>query len=325
MKKVVLLSIVWIVFVVILAFRFLGPESENDEDKDKPKAERGNLVMIGGGERPSQIMELIVDLSIDGHLLVVPMASSIADTIGVEHRDELLAHGAREVEILMLEPGDMGRGEITKKIRDAGGIWFSGGDQRRLMEFFDSDDMREAVKAAWKNGAVIAGTSAGTAVQSKVMITGDEAHPGSNPFGVIRHQNVVRSPGLGLIENMIVDQHFIARSRLNRLVNALIDDSSRFAAGIDEATALWFRSDDKVQVIGESQVILLEGRDMNAKIYENRVLGATGITLNVLPPGSTFTWKDNRVRDIKLPDPEYDTSRLQYMYDEIEVSRPTRD
>ncbi len=324
MKQVAGLTLLWVVVVAALVFIFTGSGNDRDSENAVKKVEKGNLIMIGGGARPSEIMQLVVDLSKDGHLIVVPMASSIPDTVGWEQRDELLAHGAREVEIMMLEPQDIGRSEITRRLRNAGGIWFSGGDQRRLMEFFEAEEMREAVKAAWKSGAVIAGTSAGTAVQSRVMITGDEAYPGRQPFGVIRHQNVIRSAGIGLVENMIVDQHFIVRGRLNRLINVLIDDSSRYAAGIDESTALWFKSDDSVEVIGESQVILLDAGNMNAKIYEQRMLGASGINMHVLPPGSSFSWKNNRVGNITLADPVYDTSRLEYEYDEIEVPRPTR-
>jgi cyanophycinase len=93
------------------------------------------------------------------------------------------------------------------------------------------------------------------------MITGDEVFPaGDRSFGVLAEDNVVAVPGIGLLNNMIVDQHFLVRSRLNRLISVLLDTPEFLAAGIDEATALWIQPDGWAQVLGESQVILLQAR-----------------------------------------------------------------
>jgi cyanophycinase len=292
---------------ILLLFTFAScaqpGEQRDDIEAVSPDAgARGNLVMLGGGPRPDAIMQRVVELSRDGHLIVVPMASSIPDTIGMEHRDQLLGYGAAEVDIMMLEESDIDSGEILQQLREAGGIWFSGGGQRRLMHFFDTPDMRAAVHEAYKNGAVIAGTSAGTAVQSASMITGDEAHAFSDYFGQIRHENVITTPGLGLVENMVVDQHFIRRSRLNRLINILLDDEAEFAVGIDEATALWIGPEGRAEIWGESQVILISAEGVDPKVYDDRYLGATGLELHVLPAGSQFSWRGNKVRDIRLPE-----------------------
>ncbi|MCH8566955.1 MAG: cyanophycinase [Balneolales bacterium] len=262
---------------------------------------RGNLVMIGGGPRPASIMEKIVSLSPDSTFIVVPMASEIADTIGWEHRDMLLSYGAKEARIMMLTDNDINRPEILEQIRNASGIWFSGGDQRQLMHYFGTEEMKAAVRHAYDNGAVIAGTSAGTAVQSKRMITGDEAHGFRQAFGQIRHENVITSEGLGLVSNLIVDQHFIRRSRLNRLINVMVDEQIPFAAGIDEATALWIKPDGLAEVIGESQVMLIDGSEAFSAVYPDRYLGITGLVLHVLPTGSRFRLQGEIMSDIYLP------------------------
>lgn len=292
---------------ILLLFMFASCAESGEERDDirtvsQDSGARGNLVMLGGGPRPGAIMERVVELSRDGHLLVVPMASSIPDTIGIEHREQLLGYGAAQVDIMMLEDSDIDSEEILQLLREAGGIWFSGGDQRRLMRFFDTPEMRAAVHEAYTNGAVIAGTSAGTAVQSASMITGDEAHGFSDFFGQIRHENVITTPGLGLVENLVVDQHFIRRSRLNRLINILLDDAAEFAIGIDEATALWIGPEGEAEIWGESQAILISAEGVDPKVYEDRYLGATGLELHVLPAGSRFSWRNNKVRDIRLPD-----------------------
>ena len=293
-----------VIIVSLFVLSCYGDQSPYDYSSDAAVYEqspnRGNLVMLGGGPRPDSVMELIVSLSPDSTFIVVPMASSIADTIGWEHRDQFLGYGAKRVEIMMLEDEDIDSPEILEQLRSASGIWFSGGDQRQLMHYFGTDLMKEAVHQAYKNGAVIAGTSAGTAVQSAIMITGDERHGVRDPFGVIVKDNVITTPGLGLVDNIIVDQHFIRRSRLNRLINVLVDEDAEYAAGVDEATALWFKGDGMVEVVGESQVILLDASESESVVGPNNSIGASDIRLHVLPAGSTFRWQQNRVSGIVL-------------------------
>jgi cyanophycinase len=299
------------IFMSLLIVSALGliNLSCNDSESERPQTEiiKGNLVMVGGGPRPESVMRHIVSLSPDSTFLLIPMASSIPDTIGWEQRDQLLGFGAKQVEILMLTEEDYDHPDIIKKLKNATGIWFSGGDQNRLMEYF-SQEMRNAVREAWVNGAVIAGTSAGTAVQSHTMITGDEQYPLTrrfDAFSQIRTDNVITSEGFRLLEGMIADQHFIKRNRLNRLINVLVDSEKDVAAaGIDEATALWLDGSGKATILGESQVILLEKATHHKHGTFDGLTGAKNIHLHILPPGSTFYWQNRKIKNIMLPQSE---------------------
>lgn len=292
--------------ILIVSALSLISISCNDSESEQPQAEiiKGNLVMVGGGPRPESVMRHIVSLSPDSTFLLIPMASSIPDTIGWEQRDQLLDFGAKQVDILMLSEEDYNHPDIIKKLKNANGIWFSGGDQNRLMEYF-SQEMRNAVREAWVNGAVIAGTSAGTAVQSHTMITGDEQYPLSrrfDAFSQIRTDNVITSEGFRLLEGMIADQHFIKRNRLNRLINVLVDSEKDVAAaGIDEATALWLDGNGKATILGESQVMLLEKASNHTHGSFEGLTGATNIHLHILPPGSSFYWQNRKIKNIMLP------------------------
>ncbi len=289
----------------LFAFLFISCGNQVEETQDaviiNPK---GNLVMVGGGYRPASVMEKVVELSSDRSILLIPMASSIPDTIGWEQRDQLMEFGASHVEIMMLAEDDKDNLEIEETIRNARGIWFSGGDQNRLMDYF-SEGMRQAVIDAYHNGAVIAGTSAGTAVQSKTMITGDENFPQSSRFDAfsqITGDNVIVSSGFGLVDGFIVDQHFVKRNRLNRLINVLADSEYDFiAAGIDEATALWIQPSGVAKVIGESQVVLLDKTESRVNSNSGEPIGLTNMKLHVLPPGATFRWNQNGFYDIVKP------------------------
>jgi cyanophycinase len=258
----------------------------------------GHLVIIGGGGRPASVMQKIVELSADKSILVIPMASGIPDTVGREQRDQFLEYGASRVDIMMLTYADSNNVEAATTIRKAKGIWFSGGDQNRLMDYLGTGILFEAVHEAYRNGAVIAGTSAGAAVMSEIMITGDENRPDNfRSFATIHEDNIIVSPGLGLLKDIIVDQHFIRRSRLNRLISVLLDQDDRVAVGIDEATALWIKPDGRAEVLGVSQVLMLE-QPHNQIIRQDSLYGYSGLTMHVLTPGSTFTITKNGVRDI---------------------------
>lgn len=291
MKSTIKLSLVALLLFTVSCGQSSAerPVSNVQEIAPSPSdSAEGNLVIVGGGARPESIMNKIVELSPDSSILIIPMASSIPDTVGWEQRDQFYGYGAKQVDVLMMDENDKTDPAIADQIRNAKGIWFSGGDQNRLMEYLGDGILIDAVHEAYKKGAVISGTSAGAAVMSRVMITGDEVDPDENrAFASIRKDNIVTSPGIGLLTNVIIDQHFIRRSRMNRLISALLDHPEQFAAGIDEATALWVLPGGRFEVIGESQVILL-GETASNDVQPGDLHGTTGMQLFVLPPGSSF-------------------------------------
>lgn len=279
----------------------------------------GHIVMVGGGTRPDNIMRQILELSSDNSMLVIPMASATPQETGDSQAAEFSALGASSVAVLLL-PDDANRDpaltqQLAAHIAAAKGIWFSGGDQNRLMAYLGDGPLLQAVRTAYQNGAVISGTSAGTAVISNTMITGSEVFPADDQnYGVMAENNVITAPGIGLLGNMIVDQHFIIRSRLNRLISVLLDSPEFLAAGIDEATALWISADGQAEVLGESQVILLQKmgdadsvvmranyHGLSRQLDSPRLQAARDIRLSVLPPGSRFKITDTGIESLQLP------------------------
>ena len=291
MKSTIKLALVVVTLLTVSCSQSATERSGSSAQEIAPSpsdSAEGNLVIVGGGPRPESIMNKIVELSPDSSILIIPMASSIPDTVGWEQRDQFYGYGAKQVDVLLMDENDKTDPAIADQIRNAKGIWFSGGDQNRLMEYLGDGILIEAVHEAYKNGAVISGTSAGAAVMSRVMITGDEVDPDEyRAFATIRKDNIVTTPGIGLLTNVIIDQHFIRRSRMNRMISALLDHPERFAAGIDEATALWVRPGGHFEVIGESQVVLLMDGSSN-DVQPGELHGSSAMQMYVLPPGSTF-------------------------------------
>ena len=221
-----------------------------------PDAE-GTLFIIGGGIRPLELMDGVVQRlpSKDALVIVLPMASSEPDTslhYGIKPLVEL---GCTNVHGMNLQPGTYGEAQLDS-IRQAKGIYLCGGDQARFMAVA-SGSIQEAIQLAFKNGAIIAGSSAGAAMMSQVMITGDQIKEPDyeSTFSRIETDNAIYGEGLGLLQQAIIDQHFIERSRYNRALTALHDHPGLPVFGIGESTALVIEP-HAISIEGAGQVVL---------------------------------------------------------------------
>ena len=156
------------------------------------------------------------------------------------------------------------------------------------MDIVSGTPIFNAIHTAYQNGAVIAGTSAGAAVQSKKMITGNQLlQPEMVGYKTIQPNNIEVAEGLGLIETAIIDQHFIWRERLNRLIAVCIENPKELAIGIDESTAILIKG-NTAKVYGLSQVLVLNA--LNAKTSTaDSLLGAQNIRMDIYLPGESFS------------------------------------
>jgi cyanophycinase len=252
---------------------------------------KGHLVLIGGGEKPPEAMRKFVELAggPSAPIVVIPTASAEPDT--GEYYIELLGeYGCTNVTPLEIRTkDDAGRAEYVAAAKNARGVFFSGGVQSRILDALEDTPVLDAIREAFDNGAVIGGTSAGTACQSPLMITGD------GDFTVIQGGAVELRDGLDLFRGVIVDQHFIARQRFNRLMSVTLENPELLGVGIDEATAVWARPDGTFEVIGRSSVIVIDASDAmltrRADDDGKELLGAHGVRVHVLVDGEVFDMK----------------------------------
>jgi cyanophycinase len=151
---------------------------------------------------------------------------------------------------------------------------------------------------------VVGGTSAGAAVMSEIMITGDERHPGgdrpdtSSAYMTIARDNVVTDSGFAFIRSAIIDQHFLRRKRANRLISLTLERPPHLGVGIDESTALIVGPTGPWRVVGASAVTIYDARRARITPASAHVLGAADLRLHVLPAGATF---DPATGTAKLP------------------------
>lgn len=263
-------------------------KDQQDGVKDKPK---GELFIIGGGKRPPSLVKDLIQLSgVDktGYIAILPMSSSEPDTSAWYARKQFVEQGIENVTAFNFQKDTIPPQPWIDSLKKARMIYVSGGDQRRFMAVVKGTKIEGAMHQAYKKGAVIAGTSAGAAIMSEKMITGDEfKHPEyTGEFRTIEANNIEIVDGMGFTDKMIVDQHFVWRMRMNRLMSVAIEHPDELAIGIDESTAIHV-THEAFKVYGKSQVIVINNVE-NSKKVQNGLLGARDMRLHVLLPGDQY-------------------------------------
>jgi len=259
---------------------------------------QGHLVIVGGGPIPDEINRRFLDLAGgagNARIVVLPMASESGAESGAEKAESFRKLGAVNAVSLNLTRKDTGADSIARLLGQATGIWFPGGDQSRLTATILGTAVLDSIRSRYRHGAVVGGTSAGAAVMSDPMISGDERRPGgarppsdsSDGWMTIDRDDVVLVPGFGLLPDVTVDQHFLRRRRHNRLISVVLEHPTVVGIGIDESTALVVSPKGPWQVIGASQATIYDARRATVA-PPGKPLGASEIRMHVVPAGGTF-------------------------------------
>ncbi|AZI25764.1 cyanophycinase [Pedobacter sp. G11] len=225
------------------------------------KTAKGNLFIIGGGNRSDALMKQMLhtaELKPSDYIIVLPMASEVPDAGFGTLSTQLQKLDPRTIKNFNFARHDVNDRKWTDSLANAKLIYILGGDQSRFMNVVLNTPVYAAIHKAYQNGATIAGTSAGAAVMSKYMITGKQLLDTvyKETFNKLWDKNIEFSQGMGLLENTIIDQHFLKRNRYNRLISALAAYPDLVCVGIDESTAIIVHGNNAT-VAGESQVIRL--------------------------------------------------------------------
>jgi len=251
---------------------------------------KGHLFIVGGGDRPPEMMKRFVDLAPGGRIVVFPMASAEPQTVGPEQAEELRKLGAKEVAVHNVSREQASAADSGKILDGVGGVWFSGGVQSRVTDILLDTPLHKKLLEVYEAGAVVGGTSAGAAVMSEVMITGDEKREvkEGREFETIQAGNVVTTRGLGLWRAAIVDQHFATRKRHNRLISLVLEHPDLPGVGVDESTAVIVSGGTRFEVIGRNNVIVFDARGARVSRRGPDSIGGTGLRVHVLLPGDAF-------------------------------------
>ncbi|MFW5905200.1 MAG: cyanophycinase, partial [bacterium] len=238
-----------------------GPTAEGDEP--------GRLVVIGGGlsqDNEAVYRAILEGREGEGPICVIPTAGASPRSSmesAVERIDRWGSAGtARGVFISTENPESARDPEVVSELEGCGGFFFTGGVQSRIVDVFrpDGEDSPAygALLSRWRTGAVVAGTSAGAAMMSHPMLAGGDSET-AWAEGV--EEGVRLERGMAFLPGLLVDQHFLARGRIGRLMAAVVHgEDFDLGAGVDENTALVVDG-DRGWVVGASGVVLVEAAE----------------------------------------------------------------
>jgi cyanophycinase len=254
-------------------------------------ATRGFIVPIGGAEDrvgADSILKRFVRLCGGRHarIAVVPTASEARST-GRSYEQIFRDLRADKVWVLPFESRKAGEDpEELAVLEKATGVFFSGGNQLRLATAIGGTSAARQLRAMNARGVHVAGTSAGAAFLPEHMIAfGEEG-------GTPRAGSVQLSPGLGLINGVIVDQHFRQRDRLGRLMTALAYNPFALGLGLDEDTAAFMGPDDSLEVVGSGALTILDPSEVEYSSADAAKAGEpvsiVGLRVHVLLGGARY-------------------------------------
>jgi cyanophycinase len=249
----------------------------------------GPLFAIGGHEDKSgqrTILSAVAEHVAGGRLVIATVASHEPDGYFDGYRAAFGALGVSELaELYVSERAQAVDGAIGTPLADAAGVFFTGGDQLRIVSQIGDTPIERMVRDIHQRGGVIAGTSAGASVQGDTMLVtgaGSESH---------RIGDLHMAPGLALIPDVIIDQHFAERGRIGRLLGAVAHNPRLLGIGLDEDTAIKVEG-GCFEVLGSGGVTIVDAarvtRSNIAEAKPNRVLSLHNVTLHALSAGDRF-------------------------------------
>jgi cyanophycinase len=252
---------------------------------------RGFIVPIGGAEDQISnraILRRVADLcgGAAARIAVIPTASVLPDT-GSRYVDVFRAVGAGSVVVVPVVAREEAESDdMLDLLEGCTGIFLTGGNQLRLSTILGGTALAQRIRRMNARGVHVAGTSAGAAFSSDHMIAFGES--GSTP----RAGGVSLAPGLGLINRIIVDQHFRQRDRLGRLLTALSYNPFTIGCGLDEDTAAFIGPDDVLEVVGSGGITIVDVSALEyssmAEARPGQPVELIGVRLHVLSEGARF-------------------------------------
>lgn len=256
----------------------------------------GNLIIIGGAEDKEGDKEILKRVAkyIDSEkekLIIATIATEYPEKSYQNYKDVFSNLGIKNIDKLDISTReDAFNKKNVELINSSNLLFFTGGDQLRITSMIGGSPVYDAVKELCNNGGLIAGTSAGASVMSDTMIV--QGEDDESP-----HKCTLKmSPGLGLVKNIIIDQHFAQRGRIGRLLTAIAQNPEVLGIGIDEDTAIVVSDKGTAEVIGSGAVYFIDGSSIDysnvSEQYSDEVLSMFNIKLHVLKEGNKFNLLD---------------------------------
>jgi cyanophycinase len=256
----------------------------------------GTLVIIGGAEEKAGdrvILRYIAKRLGRGKLVVSTVASEVPGTLWNEYEKVFRSMGIRHLHHLNVQDrGEAMEERALRTLDDADAVFFTGGDQLRITSVLGDTPVYNRVKEIYESGGLIAGTSAGASVMTETMMVSGDSEASLRVKSGLR-----MAPGFGLLQGVVVDQHFAQRGRLGRLVTAIAQNPRMLGIGLDEDAAVIYQR-QRFQVIGTNAVHIVDASKVTfTNIAENEPdmpVGIYGVRLHLMNMGDKFDCRTRR-------------------------------
>ncbi|MGB3074453.1 MAG: cyanophycinase [Chitinophagales bacterium] len=272
-------------------FLIIACNYPSNQQPTNNESNTGTLFIIGGGDRDDTLMQQMIDVSgwKKGDVITAITLPSTYDSSYYWINNQLQQMTGQAC--VKFDSAAIHDEKKLDSLSQSKIIFIGGGDQLRMMQLIEGSEVKKIIQQAYREGATIGGTSAGAAVMSSLMITGNQLMDTvyASTFPVLLDSNLELKEGLGLLDSVIVDMHFIARSRYNRLFSAIVEHPEYQCIGIDETTAIIIHN-DSATVAGVSEVMVIETPDEIRK-GPHHLVGARDIDVSVYLPGDQFPIK----------------------------------
>ena len=220
---------------------------------------------------------------------VITTATYYPEELGQAYFDAFLKLGCDNVGILHIQTREqVNAPENLERLSRADSIMFTGGDQTRLVEVFGNTPALEILKRRYREEEkfLISGTSAGAMALANIMITGsDEKDP-------LEKGTVYMGAGLGFLQDLIIDTHFINRRRMPRMIESIAANPTHIGIGLGEDTGILITGGAFVETIGSGLVMLFDGRKLKVnnfpEIASGDLICVANLVMHVLPRGKSF-------------------------------------
>lgn len=249
-------------------------------DEKLLNSDKGTLFIAGGGLRHNYMMEAFIQLAggKDARLILIPSASQNPLRCVSSYIEQFTQLGCSNINYIDSLNPDINNKKNLDLIEKSNGLFFTGGDQNKLVEVLKGSELLSKIIDRYKSGGVIGGTSAGAAVMSRIMMTSflekEEILSGIYPPEM---GSYALAEGFGFLDSVIIDQHFSQRKRHGRLLDAVLQHKGHIGIGIDESTAIIVNPDGRIRVIGEGTVTCYSDLPISSTL-----LNLTGQNVSVL-------------------------------------------
>lgn len=226
---------------------------------------------------------------------IITTASLIPEKVGEEYIKAFGQLDVQDVGVLNINNREQANSiENCERVKAADVIVFTGGDQLRLSSIFGGTSIHQILLDKYQNEpVVIAGTSAGAAASSKNMI-----YQGSSKDALLKGE-VKITGGLGFIDGVIVDTHFVQRGRIGRLLYATASNPGILGIGLGEDTGLYISEGNNMEAIGSGMVILVDGRDMAdtnlTDVEMGQPVSIKNMIVHVMCDGDTYNLTEHKL------------------------------